>query len=267
MAGCTKNIVVGLGGPENIHKTHFFSAVFGMERIMGRADSPVRKVLDFATDNFLKDLPIIHAVTVLSAGADGRLVTRGLFIGNDRQCFLKAAALSQQVNIHHLDKRLKKAVVYLDPLEYKSAWLGNKSIYRTRMAIDDGGELVVLAPGVKMFGEDPQIDRLIRKFGYKGTPAIMRHVAEDAELKGNLSAAAHLIHGSSEGRFAITYCAGGLTAKEVEDAGFRYSSVDEMLKRYDPKVLNEGYNRLPDGEEIFFISNPGTGLWAWKDKQ
>ena len=264
MAGYSKNIVVGLGGPENIHKSHFLGAAYGMERIMGRADSPVRKVLDHAFETFFKTLPIVHAITVVGRETDGALAVRGLFIGNDRECFLRAASLSRQVNIHVLDKKISKTVVYLDPLEYKSTWLGNKSIYRTRMAIADHGELVVLAPGIKMFGEDPEIDRLIRKFGYKGTPAVMQHIAADGPLKNNLSAAAHLIHGSSEGRFTITLCAGGLGRQEVEDVGFGYAPVNEMLERYDPEVLSEGHNRIHDGEEIFFISNPAIGLWASK---
>jgi nickel-dependent lactate racemase len=262
MAGFSKNIVVGLGGQENIHKSHFLGAVYGMERIMGRADSPVRKVFDYAFDNFLDKIPFVHAITVIGRDAGGALVTRGLFIGTDRECYEHAAVLSQQVNIHCLEKRLKKVVVYLDPTEYKSTWLGNKSIYRTRMAIADAGELIVLAPGVKMFGEDPEIDTLIRKFGYKGTPATMHNVANDSALKNNLSAAAHLIHGSSEGRFTITYCAGGLSKDDVENAGFSYAPVNEMLEQYNPAKLTEGYNILASGEEIFFISNPAVGLWA-----
>jgi hypothetical protein len=82
-----------------------------------------------------------------------------------------------------------------------STWLGNKAVYRTRMAMADGGELIILAPGVKEFGEDHEIDRLIRKYGYRGTPATLAAVKANEELRNNLSAAAHLIHGSSEGRF------------------------------------------------------------------
>ena len=196
----------------------------------------------------------------------GALKVRGLFIGDDQECYARAAQLSQSVNIYHLDKPLKKVVVFLDPLEYKSTWLGNKSIYRSRMAIADNGELVVLAPGVKMFGEDKQIDRLIRQFGYHGTPTVMHHVSTSDLLRNNLSAAAHLIHGSSEGRFSITYCPGALSKEEIEHAGFCYAPAQEMLKRYDPDALSEGANLLSDGEEVFFISKPGIGLWAWKEK-
>ena len=266
MAGYNKNIIVGLAGPETIHKTHFLGAAFGMERLMGKPDSPVRKVFDYAQENFLARLPVVHVVTVVGMDASGTLKVRGLFVGNGKECFSRAAQLSRSVNIYTLDKPLKKVVVHLDPVEYKSTWLGNKSIYRTRMAIADGGELVVIAPGVKMFGEDPEIDRLIRQFGYKGAPAVMRFVTNDDRLKNNLSAAAHLIHGSSEGRFSITYCPGALSKQEIEQAGFSFVSAQEMLKRYNPDALSEGMNTLPDDEEVFFISNPGIGLWAWKEK-
>ena len=243
MAGSSKNIVIGLGGAENIHKSHFLGAVFGMERIMGRTGTPVRRVLDYVVEHHLHSLPILHAITVIGQDDDGSLVTRGLFIGDDRECFDRASALSQQVNIHLLDERPSKVVVYLDPLEFKSTWLGNKAVYRSRMAIVDGGELIVLAPGVRDFGEDLEIDRLIRRFGYRGTPATLRAVEDDEALRSNLSAAAHLIHGSSEGRFSITYCAGGLSREEVEAVGFGYAPLDEMLTRYDPAVLSDGINR------------------------
>jgi hypothetical protein len=190
---------------------------------------------------------------------------RGLYAGDDRECFERAAALSLQVNFELLDRPIQKAVVYLDPEEFKSTWLGNKAIYRTRMAIADGGELIILAPGVREFGEDPAIDQLIRRYGYRGTPATLEAVRRNPDLAANLSAAAHLIHGSSEGRFTITYCPGHLTREEVEGVNFRYGDLSEMLKRYDPGQLADGYNTV-DGEEIFFISNPALGLWAYKER-
>jgi nickel-dependent lactate racemase len=266
MAGYSKNLIIGLGGTENIHKSHFLGAAYGIERILGRMDSPVRKVLDFAFDKYLASLPIVHAITVVGPDADGTQRTRGIFIGTDRECYLHAAELSRRVNIHLLDKPLKKVVVYLDPVEYKSTWLGNKSIYRTRMAIADGGELIVIAPGVKMFGEDSGIDGLVSAFGYKGTASVMRSVEENQHLRNNLSAAAHLIHGSSEGRFSITYCPGMLKRLDVENVGYAFASVNEMCARYNPKTLNQGTNVMPDGEEIYFISNPASGLWACGDK-
>lgn len=265
MANYNKNIFVGTGGREGINKSHFLGAVYGMERIMGRADNPVRKVLNFASENFAEDIPIIYILTVVSKNDSGELVIRGLFIGDDYECFKLAADLSLKVNFKMLDTRLKKVVVYLDPHEFKSSWLGNKSIYRTRMAIEDGGELIVLAPGMKEFGEDKEIDNLIRKYGYKTTPEILKFVDDNDDLKNNLSAAAHLIHGSSENRFKITYCPGNLSRQEIESVNFNYGDLNEMMKIYAPEKLQDGMNKLPGGEEIFFISNPALGLWAYKD--
>jgi nickel-dependent lactate racemase len=266
MANYNKNILVGCGGPEGINKSHFIGAVYGMERIMGRADNPVRRVYNYAYDHFAKHLPIIYVQTVVSRGVDGQLKVRGLYIGDDTECFNLAAALSLNVNFELVNEPLKKVVVYLDPSEFKSTWLGNKSIYRTRMAIADGGELIVLAPALKEFGEDKQIDALIRKYGYVGTPKVLQLVKENDDLKNNLGAAAHLIHGSSEGRFSITYCPGHLTKQEIESVNFKYADLGEMTKKYNPEILSDGYNRMPDGEKIFFISNPALGLWAHEER-
>lgn len=266
MANYNKNIFVGTGGADGINKSHFLGAAYGMEKMMGRADTPVRKVLNYASDNFTKDLPIIYIQTVIGKNDEGKLVMRGLFIGDDYECFERAAELSLEVNFQMLDKPLKKVVVFLDPSEFRSTWLGNKSIYRTRMAIDDGGELIVLAPGLKEFGEDKEIDRLIRKYGYQTSPEVLKFVDENEELQNNLSAAAHLIHGSSEGRFKITYCPGNISKEEIESVNFNYADLNKMLEKYNPEKLVDGYNNMPDGEEIFFISNPAIGLWAFKDR-
>jgi nickel-dependent lactate racemase len=266
MANYNKNLLVGTGGPEGINKSHFVGAVYGMEKIMGKAENPVRSLLNKASDEFMKHLPVIYIQTVIGRDQNGKLVIRGLFIGDDIEVFRKAARLSIKVNFTVVEKPLKKVVVYLDPSEFKSTWLGNKSVYRTRMAMADNGELIVLAPGLKEFGEDKEIDRLIRKYGYRGTPSTLKSLKENEELAGNLSAAAHLIHGSSEGRFSITYCPGILTKQEIESVNFRYSNLSEMTKRYDPSKLKEGYNKMADGEEIYYISNPALGLWASRER-
>ena len=266
MANYNKNIFVGTGGPEGINKSHFLGAVYGMEKIMGRSDTPVRQVLNYASREFAADLPIVYVQTVVSPDADRNLKIRGLYIGDDEECFEKASELSLKVNFEMLDRPLDKVVVYLDPHEFKSTWLGNKSIYRSRMALADEGELIVLGPGVKEFGEDRAIDGLIRKYGYRTSPEVLESVENNADLMDNLSAAAHLIHGSSENRFRITYCPGHLSREEIEGVGFRYAELDKMMRRYDPKELKDGFNTLPDGEEVFFISNPALGLWAYEGR-
>ncbi|MBN1568204.1 MAG: DUF2088 domain-containing protein [Acidobacteria bacterium] len=266
MAGHNKNIFVGTGGIEGINKTHFLGAVYGMERMMGRAETPVRRVLNFGSEHFAQNLPIVFVLTVVGKNDEGNPAIQGLFIGNDMECFHQAAALSLRVNVQLLDEPIRKAVVYLDPSEFRSTWLGNKSIYRTRMALADEAELIVLAPGLSRFGEDDTIDQLIRKYGYVGTPRVLELVRTQLDLRRNLGTAAHLIHGSSEGRFAITYCPGNLTQHEIEGVGFRYAGLDAMMARYHPKKLTDGLNTMADGEKVFFISNPGLGLWACRER-
>ena len=256
MANHNKNVFVGIGGHETINRGHFLAGVYGMERIMGRIKTPLRQVLDYAEDNFLNELEIVYALTVMGRDENEELVTRGLYIGNDRETFEHAARLSQKVNITRLREPQEKVVVYLDPKKYQSHWLGNKSIYRTRMIMADDGELIVIAPGLREYGEDPEMDRLIRKYGYHGTPEVLREVSENQDLRDNLAAAAHLIHGSSEGRFRITYAPGHLTAEETRSAGYEWADIDSLMGKYEPAKLKEGYN---DG--FYFVSNPAVGLW------
>ncbi len=268
MANYTKNIVVGAGGSDIINKSHFLGAVSGIETILGQTDSPVRRLFNHAVDTYLSELPITYLLTVMEQDYDsGKMNMRGFYAGDNVAVFEEACKLARKVNITLLDREPKKVVVFLDPHEFQSTWLGNKSVYRTRMAIADDGELIVLAPALKEFGEDPTIDKLIRKFGYCGTPATLKAVEEDEELRSNLGAAAHLIHGSSEGRFKITYCPGeNLSLDEVRSIGFEAVAYGEMAARYNPETLKDGWNKMPDGEEIFYISNPALGLWAYKEK-
>ncbi|MEE0835557.1 MAG: lactate racemase domain-containing protein [Clostridia bacterium] len=261
MANYSKNIFVGCGGSSMINSSHMLGAFYGMERIMGRDFSPVRKVFDYAERNFIADVPLKYILTVTTNTGDDVHI-HGLYCGRERSNFEEAVSQSGQLNFIKLDKPLKKCVVNLDSREFKSTWLGNKAIYRTRLAMADGGDLIVLAPGVVQFGEDSENDRLIRKYGYVGRENVLRLVAENSDLKENLSVAAHLIHGSSDGRFRITYCTKKLTGEEVEGAGFSYCPYDDAAAKYNPEKLCDGWNRGSDGEEFYYISNPALGLWS-----
>ena len=265
MANHNKNIFVGTGGAEGINESHFIGAAYGMERMMGRADTPMRRILNYAEKQFCQDMPLLYILTVVGPKEDGGLATRGLYIGDDTECFALACELSLEVNFTLLEEPPGKMVVYLDPEEFHSTWLGNKSIYRTRMAIADEGELIVLAPEVRTFGEDPEIDRMIRKYGYRTTPEVMQAVKENEDLGNNLSAAAHLIHGSSEGRFRVTYAPGKLSREEIEGVGYGFAELDEMLAQYPIDELDTGWVER-NGERFYYIENPALGLWAHRDR-
>ena len=266
MANHAKNIFVGVGGSDMINKSHMVGAVYGMERMMGKDHTPVRKVFDYGMEHFLKDRPILFALTVTTAPG-GRIRTHGLFIGEGRKCLEEAVKLAQEKNIDFVETGIKKCVVYLDPSEFHSTWLGNKAVYRTRMAMADGGELIVLAPGIVRFGEDDLVDELIRKYGYRGRIRILEEFnkPENQDLRDNMGAAAHLIHGSSDDRFTITYAVEKITQEEIAGVGFNPASYQELVKKYDPEKLNYGYNTV-DGEEVYFIPNPALGLWINREK-
>ena len=270
MANFNKNLFVGCGGVEAINLSHFIGAVHGMEKMMGRASNPLRDILNYASENYLqKKLPLWYILTVVGANDNtGNLEIKGFYIGNDIEAYKKACELSLQVNFSLVDKPLKKIVCYLDKDEYHSTWLGNKAIYRTRMAIADNGELIIIASGVPKFGEDDEVDLLIRKYGgYRGTPYIMNQMKENQDLRNNLSAVAHLIHGSSEGRFRVKYCpSSALSINDIEGVGFEFGNLEEIRRRYDPDRLQNGWNTLEDGEEVFFIANPALGLWSTRER-
>ena len=267
MANHSKNLFVGVGGSDMINKSHMVGAVYGMERMMGKDHTPVCRIFDYGMEHFLKDRPILFVLTVCTAPG-GNIRTHGLFIGDTRKVLEAAITLAQEKNIDFVDTGIKKCVVYLTPDEFKSTWLGNKSVYRTRMAIADGGELLVLAPGIERFGEDATVDQLIRKYGYRGRVHTLEQFekAENEDLRSNMGAAAHLIHGSSDDRFTITYAVKNISREEIEGVGFQSADYDEMVRRYDPETLQYGYNTLPDGEEIYFIPNPALGLWINREK-
>ena len=264
MANHAKNLFVGAGGVKGINESHFIGAVYGMERMMGRGDTPLRRILNYAQEHFCRDLPILYVLTVIGPNDAGKSVIRGLFVGDDAECFWKACDLAFAVNVTVVPEPFQKCVVYLDPEKFPSTWLGNKAIYRTRMAMADGGELIILAPGVRTFGEDPEIDRLIRKYGYRTTPEVLAATEANAELRDNLSAAAHLIHGSSEKRFRVTYCPGSLSKAEIEAACYEFGDLAEYSRRYDIAKLDDGWNESADGERFFFVRDPAMGLWKYQ---
>jgi len=267
MANHSKNIFVGVGGSDMINKSHMVGAIYGMERMMGKDHTPVRKVFDYALEKYLSDRPILFVLTVTTA-PKGNIKTHGVFIGDERTVLEGAIKLAQEKNIDFVDRGFKKCIVYLEPSEFKSTWLGNKAIYRTRMAMADGGELIVLAPAVESFGEADIQDEIIRKYGYKGRLETLdkSNKPENSDLRENMGAAAHLIHGSSDGRFSITYAVKNISKEEIESVGFKAADYDEMVNRYNPETLSYGYNTMDDGEEVYFVPNPALGLWIDKER-
>jgi nickel-dependent lactate racemase len=263
-ANHNKNYFIGLGGKETICASHLAAGVYGIENNLGNLITPLRACYNWAEKQFLGRLPDVYFQVVMKRDAANKLVHTGVFVGDDLETYLQAARLSREVNITTFDKPVKKIVAHMQADEFRSTWVANKAVYRTRMAMADGGELLIIAPGLERFGEQPEVDALIRKYGYAPTREVLAQYKKNADLQDLAHAAAHLIHGTSEGRFTIRYAPGRLRRDEVEQVKFAYADINETLRRYPIDKLNEGWNTMPDGEEIFYISTPSAGLWSTK---
>jgi len=260
-ANHNKNYFIGLGGKEMICASHMASACYGIERNLGELVTPLRHCFNKAESEYLSALPDLYMMVVTAYDESGHLVPVGFYCGDDQDSYLLAAQHSSAVNVTIVPP-LKKVVAVMQEDEFASTWVANKAIYRTRKAIADGGELVIIAPGLERFGEQPAVDKIIRDYGYCGTERVMQLCKERAELQDLTHATAHLIHGSTEGRFKVTYAPGRLSREEIEKANYGYLDLSEAKKAYPQDKLKNGFNTLPSGEEIYFIDTPSAGLWT-----
>lgn len=263
-ANHNKNYFIGLGGKETICTSHLAAAIYGIEENLGRLVTPLRACFNWAEDHLLGHLPDVYLQVVMRRDEANRLVTSGIYVGDDLETYLAAARASRRQNITIFDEPVAKVVAVMQADEFRSTWVANKAVYRTRLAIGDGGELLIIAPGLERFGEQEGVERLIRKYGYTGRDRILQLYRQEADLQALAHGAAHLVHGSSDGRFTIRYAPGHLTREEIEGVGFGYADLGETLARYPPDRMKEGWNTMPDGERVFFISTPSAGLWATK---
>lgn len=265
-ANHNKNYFIGLGGKETICASHIAAAVYGIENNLGNLITPLRACFNWAEERFLRRLPDVYLQVVMRRDEQNQLVHSGVYVGDDLETYFMAAQRSRLQNITTLDRPVKKVVAMMQADEFRTTWVANKAVYRTRMAMADGGELLVIAPGVERFGEQPEVDALIRKYGYCGTDRALELYRKNSDLQDLAHGTAHLLHGSSEGRFTIRYAPGKLTKSEIESVHYEFADLREVLGRYPPEKMKEGWNTLPDGEEVFFIRTPSAGLWATRDR-
>ena len=264
-ANHNKNYFIGLGGKPTICASHMMAALCGIENNLGTLVTPVRHLFDLAETQFLGDLPDCYVQVVMARQENGDLAHTGFYAGDDRETYLQAARQSASENIVMLDEPLDHVVCVMQGDEFFSTWVANKAVYRTRMAIADGGELLVIAPGLKRFGEQKEVDEIIRKYGYRGTSFVLDAYQRDPVLQDYAHATAHLLHGSSEGRFTIRYAPGGLSQSDIESVGYAYADIEDVLRKYPVAQLSEGLHEI-DGQKFFFIPTPSIGLWATKER-
>ena len=249
-ANHNKNYFIGLGGKDLICAAHMAAACCGIENNLGNLVTPVRACFNKAEDDFLGSLPDLYVQVVLARNEADELVHTGVYVGDDLETYLAAARQSREQNITVFDEPVEKIVCVMQGDEFFSTWVANKSIYRTRMALADGGELIVIAPGLKRFGEQPEVDAFIRKYGYVGTPRVMDAYRKNLDMQDLAHATAHLIHGSSEGRFKITYAPGHLSQREIEGVNFGYLDINQARAATAPTSASRAGTPQPTANVI-----------------
>lgn len=265
-ANHNKNYFIGVAGKETICAAHLAAATYGIENNLGQLITPLRACFNYAEDHFLQHLPDVYLQVVLQRDPGNKLVHSGVYVGDDLETYLMAARRSREQNVTVFDEPVKKIVAVMQADEFRSTWVANKAVYRTRLAMADGGELLIIAPGLERFGEQDDVDLLIRKYGYCGTPMALEQYKKNGDLQDLAHGTAHLMHGSSEGRFTIRYAPGQISQADMEKVHFQYADLQETLKRYPPEKMKEGWNTMPDGETVYFISTPSAGLWATRER-
>jgi nickel-dependent lactate racemase len=242
-AGGAKYFFPGVAGPELTHTTHWLGALAGIENIIGRVDTPTRRLIEAAAD--LIPARIISLNTVVSRN-DGELTTYALFTGDIREAFRRAAEVSRQVHIRYTGRKYKRVVALLDP-HYDELWVGGKASYKLGAIIEAGGELIIYAPHLTKLSETH--GALIEKYGYAPLESVRDMLGVSQELRENLCIAAHLAHVAYAGRidtegkivprYQITMATGldEETCRRVNLGYLDYRTLDYESMRSDPDTL------------------------------
>ncbi len=187
-AGGAKYFFPGVAGPELTHLTHWLGALATIEQVIGRIETPTRRVIEEAAA--LVTTPVISFTSVMTRDGD-TLRTHALFAGEIRASLRRAAAVSQQVHIKYTGRRYRRVVALLDA-HYDELWVGGKASYKLGSVIEEGGELIIYAPHMREISATH--GALIEKYGYAPLEQVRDMVEGSDELRGNLCVAAHLAH-------------------------------------------------------------------------
>jgi nickel-dependent lactate racemase len=192
-AGGAKYFFPGVGGPELTHLTHWLGALATIEKVIGRVDTPTRRVIEAAAE-FIP-APVISFTSVNTRDGNG-LRTDALFAGDIKDSLRRAAEVSKQVHIKYTGRKYRRVVALLEK-HYDELWVGGKASYKLGSVIEEGGELIIYAPSLTKISETH--GRLIEKYGYAPLEQVREMVEWSDELRANLCVAAHLAHVSYSG--------------------------------------------------------------------
>ncbi len=187
-AGGAKYFFPGVAGPELTHLTHWLGALATIENVIGRVETPTRRVIEAAAA--FVSAHVISFTSVSTRDQNG-LRTHALFAGDIYEAFRRAAAVSREVHIKYIGRKYKRVVALLDR-HYDELWVGGKASYKLGSVIEEGGELIIYAPHLTQLSATH--GRLIEKYGYAPLEQVREMVEGSDELRANLCVAAHLAH-------------------------------------------------------------------------
>ena len=252
-AGGAKYFFPGVAGPELTHMTHWLGALATIERVIGRVETPTRRLIEAAAA--FVPAPVI-ALTTVSTRDQAGLKTRALFAGDLRGTVRRAAEVSQQVHVRYTGRRYKRVVAILDE-HYDELWVGGKASYKLGGVIERGGELIIYAPHLSAISLTH--GALIEKYGYAPLERVRDMVEGSDELRANLCVAAHLAHVSYAGdrnadgvvtpRYRIT-----LAANLSEEVCRRVNLGYLDMRTFDPRAFR-------DNPDTLTVDNAGRDLY------
>jgi nickel-dependent lactate racemase len=155
MSGGWKYFFPGISGAELIDHSHWLGALLGISAVIGRSETPVRRLVEKAGEMVLAKKPVMCFSPVLSPRG-----LHGLYHGDPVASHRAAASLSREVNVVWTD-RLYKRVVAQCPTKYDELWTGGKLAYKTQEVVKSGGQIVLHAPHLDLIApQHPDVEKI-----------------------------------------------------------------------------------------------------------
>jgi len=221
-SGGSKIVQPGICGVATTSYTHWLSAQFPGEKILGKINNPVRTEMDMIAEK--AQLKFIVNVVLDRFGN-----ICGVFTGDFKEAYIQGAKFSRDIYGIEVPERADIAICDCPHPTSIEMWQAAKAIYTADLVVKTKGTIVLLAPcpeGVAV--EHPDIEH----FGYKPY-----HEVKDLVQKGkieDLSAGAHMVHVGRviREKAGCILISEGINEKTARRIGFNYASTfDEALKK------------------------------------
>lgn len=265
--GPPQNRWLGLAGREFLNAASRIALLSGWENNIANLVAPLRQCLFWADKNcWPANLPRLDIAVVWGDNFRNERSPIGFYAGVGEEAYLQAALLSRQHNVTVVEEGLQRVVAFFPGLRFASLWDVQQLLPRLAMCLADGGELILLAPGIERLAADDAPLAVYRRTGYLGAAELRERQRTDPELGNEPWLATHLLNGSTNGRSKIYHALDGIDAETLRALNLWPMELEETLFRYRPAKAKAGWNITNEGEKFFFIPDPTAGLWSTKKR-